>query len=191
MRLGRLRRPLLGCLPWNLPLLPVAIKPRVQVPAQRLQCLLPPFPDDVDLHVVGNGLQGDVRNAFANEALPHVTTRGRLRWHRAADLRLLALPIPTVCKHVVWVASTHDPGTRERQGNPGGIDGDPTAAPLFRDVRRSAGSASRIENKITGIRRHRQAAGDYLGKMSELRILLDLQQIPPEYRSKCCLWVTL
>ena len=44
----------------------------VQVLAQRLHRLLPAFPDDVDLGVVGDGLERDVRHALVDEALADV-----------------------------------------------------------------------------------------------------------------------
>ena len=99
----------------NLPLLPVAVEPGVQVLTQRLQRLLPPFPDDVDLGVVGDRLERDVRHALADEALPDVAVRRRVRWRLARDLGFLAPPVRTVGEEVVRVAGTHDSGTGERQ----------------------------------------------------------------------------
>ncbi len=47
--------------------------------AQRVQRGLPLLPDHVDLGVVGDGLQRDVRHALVDEALPDVATDRRFR----------------------------------------------------------------------------------------------------------------
>src|SRR5262245_56284026 len=47
----------------------------IQLRPQRLQRLLVRLPDDVDLGVVGDGLQGDVRRALVDEALADVAAQ--------------------------------------------------------------------------------------------------------------------
>ena len=46
------------------------------------------------------------------------------------------------------------------QGDPGGVDRDPAAAPLFRDVGSCSGTAGRIEDKIAGVGGHEDASRD-------------------------------
>ena len=71
-------RPLGLGLAWNLPLLPGLLERGVQRLAQWFQLRLPLLPDDIDLRVVGDGLQGDVRNALIDEAVADVAVDGLL-----------------------------------------------------------------------------------------------------------------
>ncbi len=50
----------------------------------------------------------------------------------------------------------------KRERDAGSVDGDPAAAPLFGDVGGGAGAAGRIEDEITGIGGHEDAALDEL-----------------------------
>src|SRR2546425_1271214 len=64
-------RPLRFGLARALPLLPLLLQRGVELLAQRLQPRLPLLPDDVDLRVVGDGLERDVRHpleSIANNA---------------------------------------------------------------------------------------------------------------------------
>ena len=157
MRFDRLRRPRLGRLAGNLPLLPVAIESGVQVLAQRLQRLLPALPDDVDLGVVGDRLERDMRHPLVDESLPDVAVRRRLRWRLARDLRFLALPFRTVGEQVVGVSRTHDAGAGESQCDAGGVDGDPAAAPLFGHVGGGARTACGIQDEVAWVGSHQDA----------------------------------
>src|SRR5262249_53401519 len=60
----------------DLPLFPLLLERGVQLRAQRLERLLPLLPDDVDLRVVRDRLEGDVRYALVDEALADVAARG-------------------------------------------------------------------------------------------------------------------
>ena len=80
----------------NLPLLPGLLERGVQRLAQRLQLRLPLVPDDIDLCVVGDGLEGDVRYALIDKALADVAAGGLARWRGAGDFGLLELAVATV-----------------------------------------------------------------------------------------------
>ena len=56
--------------------------------AQRLELPLPLVPDDVDLGVIGDGFERDVRYALVNEAVADVAARRVGRRRRARDLGL-------------------------------------------------------------------------------------------------------
>ena len=60
----------------DFPFLPILIESRVQLDAQRLQLGLPLVPDDVNLGVVGDGFERDVRHAFVDEAMANVPVHG-------------------------------------------------------------------------------------------------------------------
>src|SRR5437899_12850697 len=77
-------RPLGFGLARDLPLLPLLLQRGVELLAQRLQPRLPLLPDDVDLRVVGDGLERNVGYALVNEALTDVAMR-RLRRGRGAS----------------------------------------------------------------------------------------------------------
>ena len=172
MRLDRFRRPVLVRLAGNLPLRPVAIEPGVQVVAQRLQRLLPALPDDVDLGVVGDRLERDVRHPLVDEPLPDVAVRRRLRGRLAGDLGFLALPLRTVGEQVVRVARAHDPRTGKSQRYSGGVDGDPAAAPLLSDVGSSFGPARRVKHEVTGIGCHQDASLHHgLGRLDHVYLV--------------------
>ena len=73
--LGRLR-PGLVRLARNFPFLPLLLECGVQLLAQRLQLRLPLLPDDIDLGIVGDGLERDVRHALIDEAVADVPVHG-------------------------------------------------------------------------------------------------------------------
>src|ERR1035438_764285 len=126
--------------------------------AQRLKCLLPFLPDDVYLSIAGDGFEGDVGDAFVNEAMANVIV-GRLDGrHRAGDFCLLDLALAAVGEQVERIACAHDAGTRKGEGNAGSVYGYPSAAPLFSDVRRGARAARGVHHKVAWVRRHKDAA---------------------------------
>ena len=55
-----------------------------------------------------------------------------------------------------------DEGARQRQGDAGGVGGDPAAAPLLRDEGGGAGTAGGVEDEVTRIGGHEHAALDDL-----------------------------
>ncbi len=65
-------RPFLLGFARNLPFLPGLLERRVQLLAQRLQLRLPLVPDHIDLGVVGDGFERDVRHALIDEAVADV-----------------------------------------------------------------------------------------------------------------------
>ena len=47
----------------------------VDLCTQRFQCLLPAFVDLVDLFVIGDGFERDVRHALVNKAVPQISAK--------------------------------------------------------------------------------------------------------------------
>ena len=138
----------------DLPLLPARVHRLVELPAQGLQRLLVLLPDHVDAGVVGDGLQGDVRDALVDEAVADVAVGGRFGRGLAGELGFLALPFRAVREEVVGIAGAHDPGAGQREGDAGGVDGDPAPAPLLGDVGGGAGPAGGVEDEVAGIGGH-------------------------------------
>ena len=119
---------------------------------------LPFLPDHVDLGVVGDGLEGDVGHALVHESVADVVVGGRVGRRLAGDLGFLQLPVAAVGKQVPGIARPHDAGAGERQGDAGGVDGDPASAPLLGDVGGGAGAAGGIEDEVAGVGDHEDAA---------------------------------
>ena len=72
----------------------------VQCFAQRLQIGLPLVPDDINLRVVGDGLERDVRHALIDEAVTDVPLH-RLRTRRGAgDFGFLDLAFARIGQQV-------------------------------------------------------------------------------------------
>ena len=133
----------------------------VEPGAEGLQGLLPRLPDHVDLGIVGDGFQGDVRHALVDEALADVAAGGRFRRRTLRDLGFLALPLGAVGEQIPGIARAHDARACQRERHAGGVDGDPAPAPLLGDVGRGAGAAGRVEHEIAGIGGHEDAAFDH------------------------------
>ena len=143
----------------------------VQLFAQRFQLRLPLVPDDVDLGVVGDGFQGDVRHALVDEAVAEVAARGLAGGRGAGDCGFLDLAVATVGEQVVGIAGAHDAGTCQCEGDAGGVEGDPTAAPLFRDVGGGAGTAGGVEDEVAGVCGHEDAAlNDACGRLDNVNL---------------------
>ena len=133
----------------------------VQRGAQRFQRGLRGLPQHVDLGVVGDGFQRDVRRAVVDEALPQVALNGAVGCGLAGELGFLGAALAAVGEQVIGVAGGHDPGAREGEGDAGGVDGDPAPAPLLGDSGGSARAAGRIEDEVTGVGGHEDAAFEY------------------------------
>ena len=158
VQLLRCLRPLVVRLARNFPFLPVLLERGVQLLAQRLQLRLPLVPDDIDLGVVGDGLERDVRHALIDEAMADVAVH-RLRTRRGAgDFGFLELAFAGIGQQVKRIARAHDAGTGQRQRHARGVNRDPAAAPLLGDVGGGAGTAGRIEHEVAGVGGHQEAA---------------------------------
>src|SRR5215472_4753824 len=97
-------RPRFVRFPRNLPFLPLFLERAGELLAQRLQHTLPLVPDDVDLSVVGDGLEGDVRHAFVDESEANVAVNG-LRTRRSVGyFGLLELAFAGISQQVIRVA---------------------------------------------------------------------------------------
>jgi hypothetical protein len=138
----------------DLPLLPVLLQRCVELLPQRLEPSLPLVPDDVDLGVASDRLEGDVRDALVDEALTDAPVDRLSRLGRPTDLSLLGLALARVGEEVVGIPRPHDSGTGERERHPRGVDRDPTTPPLLRDSSCRAGAAGRIEDEVTRISGH-------------------------------------
>ena len=158
VQLLRRVRPLGIGLARNLPLLPGLLERGVQLLAQRLQLRLPLVPDDIDLRVVGDGLERDVRHALIDEAVADVPVH-RLRTRRGAgDFGFLELAFAGIGQQVKRIARAHDAGTGQRQRHARGVNRDPAAAPLLGDGGGGAGTAGRVEHEVAGVGGHEDAA---------------------------------
>ena len=156
-RLGR-RAPWIFGVARDLPLLPIRLHRLVELPAQGLQLLLVLLPDHVDPGVVGDGFQGDVRDPLVDEAVADVAVGGRFGRSFAGECGFLPLPFGAVREEVEGVAGAHDAGAGQGEGDAGGVDGDPAPAPLLGDVGGGAGAAGGVEDEITGVGGHEEAA---------------------------------
>ena len=151
-------RPLAIGLARNLPFLPGSLERGVQRFTQRLQLRLPLVPDDIDLRVVGDGFERDVRHALIDEAVADVPMH-RLRTRRGAgDFGLLELAFAGIGQQVKRIARAHDAGTGQRQRHARGVNRDPAAAPLLGDIGGGAGTAGRIKHEVAGVGGHEDAA---------------------------------
>ena len=143
----------------------------------------------LDVGVVGDALERDVRHGAVDEPLVHVALRGGGVGVgvRAGKVGLLLAALGRVGEQVVGEAGGHEAGAGQGQGDAGRVDGDPPPAPLLRDVGRRAAAARRVENEVAGVRRHQEAALDRLGgsldddRFSDRRTGSDLQ-----YPSRHC-----
>ena len=152
-----LGRPLRIGLARDLPFLPVTLEQRIQGLAQWLQLLLPPVPDHVDLGVVGDALQRDMRHPLVDETLADVAARGLAARDAPRDFGFLQLAFGRVGQQVVRIARTHDAGASQCQRHTRGVDGDPAAAPLLGDVGRGARAAGGVKHEVAGIGGHEDA----------------------------------
>ena len=116
------------------------------------------LPDHVDPGVVGDGLQGDVGYPLVDEAVADVAVGGRFGRGLAGELGFLPLPFGAVREEVEGVAGAHDAGAGQREGDAGGVDGDPAPAPLLGDVGGGAGAAGGVEDEVAGVGSHEYAA---------------------------------
>ena len=121
---------------------------------------LPLLVDQVDLGVVGDGFQRDVRHAFQHEALADVAVERSVRRGARSEFRFLRGAFAAVAQQVGRVARGHQPRAREGERDARRIDGDPATAPLFGDVGGGAGAAGGVEHEVAGIGGHQHAALD-------------------------------
>ena len=154
----------------------------VQLLAQRLQLRLPLVPDDIDLRVVGDGLEGDVRHALIDEAVADVPLHGLRTRRGAGDFGFLELALAGIGQQVKGITRAHDAGTGQRQRHARGVNRDPAAAPLLGDGGGGAGTAGRVEHEIAGVGGHEEAAFNDSWRSSErhkLYLATELSWISP------------
>lgn len=144
----------------HFPFLPRRAQRCVQLRAQGLQPGLEAFPDRVDLGIVGDALQRDVRHALVDEALAQAAMRGRGRGDLSRHLGLLALAFGAVSQQIPGIARAHDPRAGERQRDARGVHGDPAPPPLLGDIGGGARPTGGIEHEVARIGGHQDAAFD-------------------------------
>ena len=86
--------PFFVCLAGDFPLLPFLAKGLIELLAQRFQCFLEFLPNDIDLGVVGDGLEGDVGHPFIDKTLANVATGGLGRWCGMGNFGFLDADLP-------------------------------------------------------------------------------------------------
>src|SRR5207302_2062566 len=106
------------------------------------------LPDHVDLGVVYDRFERDMRHALIYETMADVPLHGLGARRGVSDLSFLHLPIGGISQQVEWVARAHDARAGERQRHPRRVDSDPAPTPLLCDSGRRAGPTSRIEDEI-------------------------------------------
>ncbi len=116
------------------------------------------LPDHIDLGVVGDRLEGDVRHALIDESLADVAAHRRRGRDPAGQFALFDLALAAVGEEVIGIAGAHDPGARQGEGDARGVDGDPAPAPLLGDIGGGAGAAGGVEDEVAGVGGHEEAA---------------------------------
>ena len=121
----------------NLPFLPGLLqRRRSAISRKRLQLRLPLLPDDIDLRVVGDGLERDVRHALIDEAVADVAMHWLRTRRGAGDFAFLDLTFAGIGQQVKRITRAHDAGASQRKRDARGVNRDPAAAPLLGDSRR-------------------------------------------------------
>ena len=123
---------------------------------------LPLLPDVVDLGVVGDRLQRDVRHALVDEALADIVVGRRVGGGVAGELGFLRAALAAVGEQIPRIARRHQARAGERQRDAAGVDRDPAPAPLLGDIGGGARAAGRIEHEVAGVGGHQDAALDDL-----------------------------
>src|SRR5690606_27793546 len=119
----------------------------VQIRKRLLDRWMHALVDLIDLRIIRDGFERDVRNGLVNET------------GLQAFVRILEL--------VVVVARGHEALFGERDRDARGVAGDPAPTPFFGDKCSSAGAAGRVDYQITWISGHEHAA------LNNLRMGLD------------------
>jgi len=112
----------------------------VQVGKAGFENRLVPGKDRVKIGVLGNALEGDMGNGLVFEPARY--------------------PLGLVLEFVVVEFPGHQSLPGNRQGHPAGVDGDPSAAPGFRNLRGRSTAACRVQYKIAGVGGHEQTTAN-------------------------------
>lgn len=116
MRLPRRSRGVLRQGAGHLPLFIGRAESGVQRGARSVELQLPLLVDDVDLGVVGDGFQREVRDPFQHEALADVAVERPLHGRTAADLSLLGRALPAVAQQIGRMVCGHEARACDGQG---------------------------------------------------------------------------
>ena len=121
----------------------------------------------LDVRVVGDGLERDVRHALVDKALADVAFGLVLGRHLAGQFGFLLDALRRVGQQVVGILRGHQARARQRQGDAAGVAGDPAPAPLLGDVGRRAAAAGRVEHQVAGVGGHEEATLERLSSLFE------------------------
>ena len=134
------RRPIVRGIKRHLPLFHFLLGCFVEIRQRRVDRRVHALVDLVDLWVVGDRFERDMRHRLVDEAALQSFVR--------------------VAQCVVVIAGGHQALLGERDRHTRGVAGDPAAAPFLGNDRSSAGSASRIQYEVAGVSGHKNAAFD-------------------------------
>ena len=115
-------------------------------------------PNDVDLGIVGNRFEGDVRHSLVDEAVRDVVGERAAASRTPGDISLLAGTLSRIFEKVMRIACAHQARACKRESNAASVDGYPAAAPLLGDVGCCTGAASRVDDEVAGVGGHHEAA---------------------------------
>ena len=101
-----------------------------------------------------------MRYPFVDETLADVAAGRVLGEDGARDLCLLKLAIATISQQVVLITGTHDPNARQREGNTRGVDGDPSATPLFGNIGSGTRATGWVKYEVAWISGHKNTTGN-------------------------------
>jgi hypothetical protein len=120
--------------------------------------------DHVDLFVVRDGLQRDVRDPLVDKPFLDVAIKMSPLplgegWGEGADgLSLFFRAFRRIGQQVVGILRGHQTRAGQRKRHTARVAGNPAASPLLGDVGRRAAAACRIEHEIARIGSHEEGA---------------------------------
>ena len=150
------------CLEGHLPLLRRGLtERRTQRFAQFLRGLHVPFVNNVNLRIVGDGFQRDVRHTFVDKALLDASLRGA-HDGLARDFPFLLHALLAVCQQVVGKLRRHHAPPRQGQCHTAHVNRHPAPPPLLGHHRCSPAPARRVKHQVSGVSTHQHATRDNL-----------------------------
>jgi hypothetical protein len=128
------RSPILVRFARDLPIFPLLVGESIQLLAHRFQFFLVLCVNCVNLVIVRDRFEGDVRNAFIDKSLLHVIVGLRITvWYSPRELCFLFDTFGRIRKGVERIAACHEASSGKCKRHATRIRSNPAAAPLFRD----------------------------------------------------------